>query len=68
MSALEISGKPLEYLCEADAWGWKPHDLLAVAYWNLGDFDNAKLHGNLAVELAPNDERLKSNLEHYLVP
>ena len=66
-SALAIEGKPLQYLCEADAWGWKPHDLLAVAYWNLGDFENAKLHGILAVDLAPEDERLRSNLEHYLV-
>ena len=66
-SALAVVDKPLQYLCEADAWGWKPHDLLAVAYWNLGDFENAKLHGILAVDLAPTDERLRSNLEHYLV-
>jgi glycosyltransferase involved in cell wall biosynthesis len=66
-SALAIKDKPLQYLCESDVWGWKPHDLLAVAYWNLGDFENAKLHGILAVDLAPEDERLRSNLEHYLI-
>lgn len=66
-SVLAIVDKPLQYLCESEAWGWKPHDLLAVAYWNLGDFENAKLHGILAVDLAPEDERLRSNLEHYLI-
>lgn len=66
-SALAIVDKPFQYLCESEAWGWKPHDLLAVAYWNLGDFENAKLHGILAVDLAPEDERLRSNLEHYLI-
>lgn len=66
--ALGITEKPLEYLCESDAWGWKPHDLMAVACWNLGNLVDANLHGNLAVNLAPDDRRLKSNLEHYLVP
>lgn len=65
-SALAITEKPLEYLCEADAWGWKPFDLLAVACWNLGDFDGAAKWGSKAVELCPTDERLNRNLGFYL--
>ena len=63
--ALAVTVKPLEYLCEADAWGWKPHDLLAVACWNLGDVESALKHGRLAVELCPGDERLVKNLGFY---
>ena len=64
-NAFAVIVKPLQYLCEADAWGSKPHDLLAVAYWNMGDFENAKLHGILAADLSPADERLVKNLSFY---
>jgi len=64
-SALEITNKPLDYLCEADAWGWLPHDLMAIASYHLGDTDEAFFHGSNAVALNPTDERLKTNLSHY---
>ena len=63
--ALAITEKPLDYLCEADAWGWLPHDLMAVACYHLGDTDEAFHHGSIAVALNPDDERLKTNLTHY---
>jgi glycosyltransferase involved in cell wall biosynthesis len=64
-SALAITEKPLDYLCEADAWGWLPHDLMAIACHHLGDTDEAFFHGSNAVALNPTDERLKTNLSHY---
>jgi glycosyltransferase involved in cell wall biosynthesis len=64
-SALAITEKPLDYLCEADAWGWLPHDLMAIACHHLGDTDKAFFHGSQAVALNPTDERLKTNLTHY---
>jgi glycosyltransferase involved in cell wall biosynthesis len=64
-SALEITEKPLDYLCEADAWGWLPHDLMAIASHHLGDSDEAFFHGANAVALNPTDARLKTNLSHY---
>jgi glycosyltransferase involved in cell wall biosynthesis len=64
-SALEITEKPLDYLCEAEAWGWLPHDLMAIACHHLGDTDEAFFHGSNAVALNPTDERLKTNLSHY---
>jgi hypothetical protein len=64
-SALAITEKPLDYLCEAEAWGWLPHDLMAIACHHLGDSDEAFFHGSNAVALNPTDERLKTNLTHY---
>jgi glycosyltransferase involved in cell wall biosynthesis len=64
-SALAITTKPLDYLCEAEAWGWLPHDLMAIACHHLGDSDEAFYHGANAVALNPTDERLKTNLTHY---
>jgi len=63
--ALAITEKPLDYLCEAEAWGWLPHDLMAIACHHLGDNDEAFFHGSNALALNPDDARLKTNLAHY---
>ena len=63
--ALSITEKPLEYLCEAFAWGPQPHDLAALGAWNLGLGYVAFLHGTDALELSPDDERLARNLSFY---
>ena len=34
--ALRITKRPRTYICEADAWGSLPWDLMAVAYYNIG--------------------------------
>jgi glycosyltransferase involved in cell wall biosynthesis len=64
-SALEIKDKPLDYLCEADAWGWLPHDLMAIASYHLGDKATAWHHGGEAVRLNISDDRLRDNLKWY---
>ena len=63
--ALKIVDKPLEYLCEADAWGYLPHDLVAIAAYNLKMYDEALEHGRKAAELRPDDGRLAMNLKFY---
>lgn len=61
--ALEIKEKPLEYLCEAESWGERPHDYASIsAYW-LGDYAKAMYHSAHAVHLNPEDVRLKNNLQ-----
>jgi len=40
---------------------WRLHDVKAVACWNLGLKGSAKKHSRIAMELNPDDERLKSN-------
>jgi hypothetical protein len=44
----------------------KPHDFLALAAYNLELYDQAIEHGQIAVDLEPNDVRLQANLEYYL--
>ena len=63
--ALTITVKPLDYLCESDAWGWQFDDLAALGFHYTGDSNKAKLHGYLACASNPTDERLKSNAEFY---
>lgn len=63
--AFDIVEKPLEYLCEADAWGAKPFDLAAIAAYRMGRKDVAKTLGEKALEVEPNNERLQNNLKFY---
>lgn len=62
--ALSIKRKYLDYFCESDAWGWKPHDLLALANYNIGIFNEALDHGKMALGLNY-DPRLVKNIEFY---
>jgi glycosyltransferase involved in cell wall biosynthesis len=64
--ALEIKEKPLEYLNEEFAWGYAPHDLLALSAYYLGFYDIAIEQGTIAAEICPTDLRLKNNLVYFL--
>ena len=61
-SALAITERPRTYICEADAWGALPYDLLSLAYAHLGDAEGAAAACRDAVSLAPGEERLQKNL------
>lgn len=65
LEALKITNHPMTYICLDDAWGWKPYDLAAIAFWNLGDYQNALEYGKKAAEANPIDPRLQSNLNFY---
>ncbi|MFE8033797.1 glycosyltransferase [Thiohalocapsa marina] len=64
-SALAIKDKALVYTMDPAVWGALPHDLAAIAAWNLGLPDAALTHGRQAAALAPGDERIVRNLAHY---
>lgn len=64
-TALGITDKALVYTMDPSVWGAKPHDYLAIAAFNLNKYDVAVEHGQLACNLEPNDDRLKSNLTSY---
>lgn len=51
---------------EADAWGWLPYDLGAIAAWHLGNKELAQVWGTQALELNPADDRLQRNLKWYV--
>ena len=63
--ALNITEQPHHYLNEGWSWGFRLDDIAALAAYNLGLFSEAVVHGQKAVNFAPNDERLKSNLTFY---
>jgi glycosyltransferase involved in cell wall biosynthesis len=62
---LSIKEKPLEYLCEENAWGYMPHDFAAIAAYNVGLYEKAKEHGENTIFLNHTDERLRQNMEWY---
>ena len=53
------------YLTEPDAYGWWPQDMVALSAYRLGYFKEALHHGQIAVDLNPDDQRLKDNLIWY---
>jgi len=65
-AGLRITNREAVYTCDPEVWGYQAHDLAAVAAWNLGLKDIAIQQGQIAVELAPHDDRLRSNFGYYL--
>jgi hypothetical protein len=63
--ALDIVEKPLDYLCEAFAWGYLPWDLAAIASYYEGNVEDAFIYGTEALRLNPENERLKANMKYY---
>jgi tetratricopeptide (TPR) repeat protein len=63
-AALAIAEKPLEYLCEAEAWGYTPYDMASISAYNLGMYQEARDNAIKALELGPetDKERLIANL------
>jgi len=65
MTCLAITQREKVYTCDPSVWGAAPHDLAAIAAWNLGIKDVAIEQGRRAVDLAPDDLRLRQNLEWF---
>jgi glycosyltransferase involved in cell wall biosynthesis len=63
LTCLSITNKEMVYTIDPEVWGSKPHDFAAIASWNLKMYDLAKKHAQDAVDLDPNDMRLRRNLE-----
>ena len=61
--ALEIKEKSNSYINEEFCWNQYIYDLLSVNAYMLGFKDEAILYCELAHKIAPNDERIKNNLE-----
>lgn len=61
--ALAIGERPRDAITYGYAWGERPYDLAALSAWRLGLKDEARAFGEAALKLAPDDARLKNNLE-----
>jgi glycosyltransferase involved in cell wall biosynthesis len=64
-TALTIEKNIAQHTYNGAAWGYLPHDLIALAAHNLGFKQEAIKHGEIAVAMAPSIERLSKNLEFY---
>jgi len=63
--ALKIKHRNYSYIDQPGSWGEKPYDLAAVASFYLGKYKDAFHYGEKALQFAPEDNRLKSNMEFY---
>ena len=61
--ALSIGERPRSYICEADAWGYLPYDLLALGLFYTGRRRESLEAAREAARLAPYDDRLRDNVE-----
>ena len=61
--ALKITVRTGSYLLEPEAWGAPLYDLGAIACYRLGMYEKSREYAEKALELRPDDPRLKSNLE-----
>lgn len=62
-SALTVTEKTESYITDAANWGAAPYDYLSLAYFYTGRYSLALEAARTAHELAPEDERIRGNLE-----
>lgn len=62
LTCLSISHREKLYTVDPEVWGAAPHDLASIAAWNLGLYGQALEQARKAVELSPDDLRLRQNL------
>lgn len=63
--ALSITDKPLVYFNEAWAWNEYPYDIGSLAAFYLQQDKDAILWCEKALELAPDNDRIKNNLRQF---
>ena len=63
IKALKIEEKPMSYICEPESWGHVPYDIASIAAGRLGLIRDAVNLCKKALDLQPNDERLRKNYE-----
>ena len=63
--ALSIAERPLEYMNDAEAWGYKPYDFAALSSYYLGLKKDALKYGEEALKFEPENERLQTNIQFY---
>ena len=61
--ALNIKNHEKSYINEVFSWDNTVYDLLSVSYYYLGDYEKSLVYIKKALEISPNDDRLKKNLK-----
>lgn len=62
MTALTIKNREYVYTVDPQVWSAHPHDLAAIAAWNMGMHDVALEQAKLALTFDPNEFRLRENV------
>lgn len=62
-AALSVTKRELTYITDPVCWGALPHDLMSVALFKLGDIGGALRESRIALELEPENERIRANVE-----
>ena len=65
MRALRIANRTFQYMEGPEFFGFMLHDLASISSWHLGLKKISVEQARLAVEMSPQDERLKANL-HFV--
>jgi tetratricopeptide (TPR) repeat protein len=65
-NGLEKTRRTGSYLDDGNAWGFRLFDLAAIAAWHLNVMDRAVEWGQKALDLDPNNQRLKTNLDFFV--
>lgn len=63
LTCIGITNREQVYTVDPAVWGAQPHDLASIGAWRLGLYDAAHEHAKKAVELDPNEFRLRENLK-----
>ena len=64
--ALEINSKNKTYINETFSYNYTIYDLMANGYFYLGNYDDAYNYSIIALEMDPDNERLKNNRDIIL--
>ncbi len=64
--ALKIKSHYKSYINEQFSWNETVYDLLAIAYYNTGDYNKSLENIKIALTYNPDDERLKGNYQIIL--
>jgi glycosyltransferase involved in cell wall biosynthesis len=65
-NGIEKTHRTGSYLDDGSCWGFRLFDLGAIAAWHLNAMDLAVQWGQKALELDPNNQRLKDNLDFFV--
>ncbi|MCH5197744.1 MAG: glycosyltransferase [Oscillospiraceae bacterium] len=64
--ALKITSANLTYISDSLSFSERPYDILSLCYFFLGDKKNALINADKALEISPDNERIRQNRLFYL--
>jgi glycosyltransferase involved in cell wall biosynthesis len=66
IAALTITDRDLNYISDPECWGALFYEYVSISAYYLGDIKTAVSYGGAALNLAPDDRRIKNNFDFLL--